>query len=74
MTPAEAYARNNILRLSTAQLLDLWDETEVAAYTPELPVVRGWLMDELQRRDPEAYDAWTEDEDFNASPRSFFKI
>ena len=27
---------------------------------PHIPTVRGWYMDELERRNPEAYDAWLE--------------
>lgn len=40
------------------RLLDLWDITETAPFTPELPTVRGWIMEELRRRNPEAYAAW----------------
>lgn len=25
---------------------------------PNLFTVRGWLLDEIERRDPEGYDAW----------------
>lgn len=27
-----------------------------------VPTVRGWIMDELKKRNPEAYDAWLDDE------------
>lgn len=55
-----------------AQLIADWELTERLPYTPELGVTRGWLMDEFERRDPEAYDAWIEACD--ASPRDFFKV
>ena len=32
----------------------------------------GWLMDELEQRDPKAFAAWIESAE--DSPRSFFKI
>lgn len=55
-----------------AQLIADWELTERLPYTPELAVTRGWLMDEFERRDPEAYDAWIEA--YDASPRDFFKV
>jgi hypothetical protein len=27
-------------------------------YDPNLPTVRGWLMDEIERRYPEAFEKW----------------
>lgn len=54
----EAISPKSIRTASVKALLDLWDATEGAPYTPELPTVRGWIMDELQRRDPAAYAAW----------------
>ena len=39
--------------------------------TLELSVVRGWIMDELERRDKAAFDAWADDDDPDASPRSY---
>jgi hypothetical protein len=27
-------------------------------YDENLPTVRGWLMDEIERRDPEGFEAW----------------
>ena len=35
------------------------------------PTVRGWLMDELERRNPEAFELWL-DEGYDQSPRNFF--
>ena len=32
------------------------------AYDENLPTVRGWLMDEIERRDPEGYEAWMDSE------------
>ena len=29
---------------------------------PNIPTVRGWIMDELERRDPEAFAAWIDSE------------
>ena len=58
---------------STRQLLELWDLTESMKRSPELPVVRGWLMDELETRDPAGFNAWMESDDPNAGPKDFIK-
>ena len=72
MTNAEKNARARLAARTTVQLLTDWDLTEVLPMTPELPVVRGWIMDEFKRRDSKAYDAWLDDDDPDASPRSYF--
>ncbi len=58
---------------STEQLLEMWELTEGMKYSPELATVRGWLMDELEARDPKGFNAWMDDEDPNASPRTHIK-
>ena len=72
MTAAETKARKMVAARTTAQLMNDWELTEAAPMTAELPIVRGWIMDELRARDPEAYDAWMDDEDIDASPRKYF--
>ena len=72
MNAAEAKARKMMAMRTTSQLLNDWDATEAAKYTPELPTVRGWIMDELEVRNPEAFIAWMEDENPYASPRTYY--
>ena len=72
MTNAEIKARSRLANRTTEQLILDWELTEALPMTPELPTVRGWIMDEFQRRNPEAYDAWFDDDDPDASPRSYF--
>ena len=43
--------------LSLDQLLSVWEETE-RLNTPEVPTLRGWLMDEIKRRNPSGFNAW----------------
>lgn len=46
---------------STEKLLDIWETTDALdANNPEVPIVRGWLLDEIERRNPEGFDAWLE--------------
>lgn len=42
---------------TTRQLLDLWEMT-TTNNDPHIPTVRGWIMDELSSRFPEAFDKW----------------
>lgn len=55
---------------STAQLLDLW---ELTTNNPNeyIPVVRGWLMDELESRYPEAFDKWMDGDAEDADLRKY---
>lgn len=43
--------------LTLDQLLSVWEETE-RLNTPEMPTLRGWLMDEIERRNPSGFNAW----------------
>ena len=55
MTPAM------ITEKTTAQLIEVFIMTG-HVNNPYIPTVRGWIMDELQARDPEAFDAWLDSE------------
>ena len=70
MTRNELFAK-----MSTKQIIEQFVMTGNMEYTPELPTVRGWYMDELEARDPEAFSAWLdmdapEDEDLY----KFYKV
>lgn len=55
--------------MTTRQLIDTFvvSGIQIDAGNPDsnLYTVRGWLMDELERRDPEAMDAYLESDDFS---------
>lgn len=55
---AEKKARDMLSRLSTERLIKEFDMTEDMPASFELSMVRGWIMDELEKRDPTAYDKW----------------
>lgn len=55
---AEKNARAMLSRLSVEQLIKEFDMTEVIPISLELSIVRGWIMDELEKRNPEAFDRW----------------
>lgn len=69
----EAKARKTIAARSTEQLC--WDfaMTEGQDMTDgAVPMVRGWLMDELENRDADAFDAWMFSD--GNLPHSFFGV
>ena len=71
-------ARAALAQRTMAQLLDDWDVTERLPITPELAMVRGWIMEEFERRDPDAFDCWM-DNDYTQypekdTPRAWFTV
>lgn len=57
--------------MSTASLLDAWEATN-ADNREDIPTVRGWIMDELERRAPVAFEAWML-ADGAPEPNAFFQ-
>lgn len=55
---AEKNARAMLSRLSIEQLIKEFDMTEDIPISLELSMVRGWIMDKLEKRNPEAFDKW----------------
>ena len=45
-------------KLSDRRLVEVWEETSTMENTPLLPMVRGWIMDELEARFPKAFNDW----------------
>lgn len=70
MTALEKRAKNLIAGLTTSQLLDQWESTSDIA-DPSIPTVRGWLMDELEKRFPEQFDAWMDSDCRDEELRKF---
>ena len=70
MTNAEMKARKKIKALKTKDIIIQFELTE-RMNNAHIPTVRGWLMDELEKRDPKAFDAWMDSDD--ESPRRFYR-
>lgn len=53
--------------MTTRQLIDTFIvsgiQIEAGHHDSNLYTVRGWLIDELERRDPDAFDAWMESDE-----------
>ena len=69
MTKAERRARFLISHRTMKQLIADFEATETNN-DPYIYMVRGWLMDELENRDAEAFDKWIDSNE--ESPRKFF--
>ncbi len=70
--PSEFIAREMIRQRTTYQLVADFEQSEKTQMTDELPIVRGWLMDELEKRNPAAFACWLESNEI--SPRKFFCV
>lgn len=61
----ENIARAIIANRSTAQLCEMFEATNCTSKERllEQAMVRGWIMDELEKRDAEAFDRWINSDD-----------
>jgi hypothetical protein len=66
-------AKQKLSSLPTARLCEMYVMTN-GIHTDETPTVRGWLMDELESRNPTAFENWMlcEDVERMEDPASFF--
>ncbi|GAB1326907.1 hypothetical protein [Streptomyces sennicomposti] len=73
---ADSTVQTMAAQLSDEALCLAWAATEGKPVTKELAIVRGWIMDELNRRlGDDAFDEWlmATDEDGNGvSPLAYF--
>lgn len=67
---SEQKAINLVATLSTAQLLDQWEATS-AMTDLEAPILRGWFMDELEKRFPDQFDKWLDSDCRDEDLRKF---
>lgn len=56
---------------STRKLIDDFEATE-NIQDPNIYMVREWLMDELEHRNPAAFDAWIESDGSPKTARQLF--
>lgn len=61
MTKAEERTRKMIAGLRTEKLLEQWELT-TNNNDENIYTVRGWLMDEIERRYPEAFEKWLDED------------
>ena len=71
-SPAERKARAMIHERPTLRLIADWELLKLLPPTVENIAAGRWIADELEARNPEAFEAW-EGETFELeSPRSYF--
>ena len=59
MTGAERKTKDLLAKQTTEQLLAQWELTSICN-DENIPRVRGWLMEELKRRNPKGFNEWLE--------------
>ena len=64
MTNTEKRARRLIASQSTVDIIRDFELTE------QMPMIRGWYMDELKSRNAEAFEKWIDSAE--ESPRKFY--
>lgn len=69
MTTAEIKARKLIAGQKTPDLITQFELTEISTDS-HIYMVRGWLMDELEKRNPDAFVRWIDSDE--ESPRKFY--
>lgn len=70
MNSIEAKARELISNQMLADLLDEWELT-TNSNSPETYTVRGWLMDEFEKRNPEAFNEWMDGDAEDSTLRDY---
>ena len=60
-----------IKAMTTRQLIDTFIVSDTSN-DPNVYMVRGWIMDELERRNPDAFDAWLESDDSLAGSETLY--
>lgn len=63
-------AEQKVKEQSTETIIATFEYSETQPCSEELAIVRGWLMDELESRNPGAFNSWMESNEL--SPRSFY--
>jgi hypothetical protein len=72
-TEVKVLAVNITLKKMTIQkLIELWNETSKQELTSELAMVRGWIMDALEFKNPEAFDKWVDNCQSNDNLEAYF--
>lgn len=74
MYTPESAARIARMKLSLRPTPDLIRDFILtgAIRDPHIPTVRGWIMEELERRNPDAYNAWLDAYDTDESLPKYF--
>lgn len=66
----------HITTASTAKLLDYWDYVRRLSRSAATALTRGWVLDELDRRDPAGFARWLDsddDSDYDATLRDYIR-
>ena len=63
-----------ITKRTNAELIKDWTLLDSLEVTPEVAMVRGWMMDEIEKRWPQEFDNWMENCDTNDNIENYIKL
>ena len=67
-----------IKSMTTRQLVETFiltgHQIDAGHHDSNIYTVRGWLMDDLENRNPEAFEAWADSDDDDAGLLNYFNI
>lgn len=63
-----------IAKQTDKQLIEQWILIDSKPMSQEVATVRGWLMDEIEKRFPEEFDLWMECCEEDDDIRKFIKV
>lgn len=69
---AETKARELLENATTNELLIQWELTSQID-NENIPTVRGWLMDELEKRNPKGFNKWLDESAEDDELKNYFK-
>lgn len=69
----KAQVKKTLKNLSIAQLCEIYEQSNVMD-GDHVPTLRGWVMDELEKRDKKTFDRWLLSPDVSLmdKPSAFF--
>ena len=73
MNKAAMEATKRIATMSDKQLFEVWEMTSTNN-SEYIPTVRGWIMDEIEKRYPEAFDKWLEEDAEDNTLKEYCKV
>lgn len=62
MTAVEQKVKNLLRGTCTEELLETWEATTIDN-DENIPTVRGWIMEELEKRYPAEFGAWLDSDE-----------
>jgi hypothetical protein len=67
-----AAAIQTLMSMTIEKLIEVWNELNKQQISDEVITVRGWIMDALEAKNPEAFDKWIDQCESNDNLEAYF--